>query len=451
MSLYAVVDVETTGGSYQNARLTEIAIYLFDGNQIVKEFSTLINPEQPIPYMITKLTGITDQMVADAPKFYEVAKQIVEITEGAVFVGHNVAFDYNFVKHEFKSLGYNYRRPTLCTVKMSRKVLPGYPSYSLGNLCNSLGINLINRHRAAGDAHATTLLLKRLLDVDPEIVVSQTQEIPSIIKDVPEETGVYYLHDADGKVIYIGKSNNMADRIIQHFRNQDTAKALDMKSKITSVSFEITGSELLALLLESDEIKKHKPLYNRAQRRNQFAVSIFSYVDENDYICFYAGTQLNGHQVIASFTSMAHAQKFMYRMLEKHHLCQKLCGLYDTEGACFHYTIRQCNGACIGLESPETYNERARELINEAGYNDPDFFIIDKGRSDDEYSVVKIAGGRYTGFGYVDSYSADIENLHSCIKYYQDNRDTRYIIKNFMNKHPRLKIIKLKRNVLYKS
>jgi len=162
MPLYAVVDVETTGGSYQNARLTEIAIYLFDGNEIIDEYTTLINPEQPIPFMITRLTGITDEMVADAPKFYEVAKKIVEITEGAIFVGHNVSFDYNFLRHEFKSLGYNYKRQTICTVRMSRKIIPGYASYSLGKLCNSLGIELFNRHRAAGDALATTYLLKLL-------------------------------------------------------------------------------------------------------------------------------------------------------------------------------------------------------------------------------------------------------------------------------------------------
>lgn len=444
MSLFAVVDVETTGGSYQNARLTEIAIYLFNGNQIVREFSTLINPEQPIPYMITRLTGITDAMVADAPKFFEVAREIVEITEGAVFVGHNVAFDYNFVRHEFKSLGFNYKRPTLCTVKLSRKILPGYESYSLGNLCCSIGIPINNRHRAAGDALATAYLLKRLIETDADQIYNQIQEVPSIIRDVPEETGVYYLHDESGHIIYVGKSLNMYERIQQHFRNQDTSKALEMKSRIASVSYEITGSELLALLLESNEIKKHNPPYNRAQRRTRYGYSVFTYVDDEGYICFYPGHQVNGHQPIASFSSLNNAQNFLYSLVDKYDLCQKLCGLYDTSGACFHYSIKKCKGACAGIEPPDSYNRRAKTALNEVDFKDQDFYLIENGRSLDEYSVVKIAGGRYTGFGYVDSFSTDLESLDGCIKQFDDNRDTRYIIRCYMKKHPGIKVVKLR-------
>lgn len=444
MPLYAVVDVETTGGSYQNARLTEIAVYLFDGREIVKEFTTLINPEQPIPYMITRLTGITDEMVADAPKFYQIAKQIVEITEGAIFVGHNVSFDYNFIRHEFRSLGYNFKRQTICTVKMSRKILPGYSSYSLGKLCNSLGIEIYNRHRAAGDALATTYLLKLLLETDEDMMCNQVREIPAIIKDVPEDTGVYYLHDENGNIIYVGKSNNMYERIMQHFRNHETSKALEMSNRIASVSFEVTGSELLALLLESNEIKKHRPPYNRAQRRTRYGYSVFTYVDENGYICLSPGHEVNGHVPVASFPSLTNAQNFLYSLMDKYQLCQKLCGLYETRSACFHYTIKQCNGACIGHESPESYNKRAQRALHSIGYDDQDFYIIEKGRTNEEYSVVKIAGGRYTGFGYVDASCFDPESLDGCIRQFEDNRDTRHIIKSYMKKHPRLKVFKPK-------
>lgn len=444
MSLFAVVDVETTGGSYQNARLTDIAVYLFNGNQIVREYSTLINPERPIPFMITRLTGITDEMVADAPKFYEVAREIVEITEGAIFVGHNVAFDYNFVRHEFKSLGYNFKRPTLCTVKMSRKILPGYDSYSLGNLCSSIGIPINNRHRAAGDALATAYLLKRLIETDADQIYHQIQEVPAIIKDVPEETGVYYLHDESGHIIYVGKSLNMYERIQQHFRNQDTSKAIEMRNRTASVSYEVTGSELLALLLESDEIKKHNPSYNRAQRRTRYGYSVFTYVNEEGYICYYPGHEVNGHQPIASFTSLNNAQNFLYSLADKHDLCQKLCGLYDTSSACFHFTIKKCRGACIGQEAPDSYNHRAMTALREIDFKDQDFYLIENGRSAGEYSVVKISGGRYAGFGYVDSFSTDLESLDGCIKQYDDNRDTRYIIKSYMKKHPGMKVVKLK-------
>ncbi|HOI87387.1 MAG TPA: 3'-5' exonuclease, partial [Lentimicrobium sp.] len=181
--MYAIIDVETTGGNFASERLTEIAIYLHDGEKIVDEFSTLINPEQSIPFMITRLTGITNEMVAGAPRFYEVAKKIVEMTEGATFVGHNASFDYNFIRHEFKRLGYNFRRQTLCTVRMSRKLLPGLPSYSLGNLCEMLGIRIENRHRAAGDALATVKLLELLLKTDPETIDRFSGfSIPEMIK-----------------------------------------------------------------------------------------------------------------------------------------------------------------------------------------------------------------------------------------------------------------------------
>ncbi|HLN52848.1 MAG TPA: exonuclease domain-containing protein [Lentimicrobium sp.] len=446
MPLYAVVDVETTGGSYQKARLTDIAVYLFDGEKIINEFTTLINPEQPIPYMITRLTGITDEMVADAPKFYEVAKKIVELTEDAIFVGHNVSFDYNFIRHEFKSLGYNFKRQTLCTVKMSRKILPGHLSYSLGNLCSSIGIEINNRHRAAGDALATTMLLKRLMEVDQEHITSQIQEIPEIIKEVPEETGVYYLHDDCGSIIYVGKSNNMYERIQQHFRNQDSSKALEMKNRIASVSYEVTGSELLALLLESHEIKKLRPPYNRAQRRTVYAYSIISFSNEEGYICFQVSPLLNGNVPLASFPSHQTAERFLYSLIEKYELCQKLCGLYNTASACFYHSIRQCKGACIGAESPDSYNNRAQKALNEMGFRDPDFYIIERGRTMDEYSVVKIEGGRYTGFGYVEAASSDPESLENCIKCYEDNRDTKHIIKSYIRKHPGLKIIKFRKN-----
>lgn len=162
--MYAVIDIETSGGRAQVDKITEIAIYIHDGEKIVDEFSTLINPETYIPPFITRLTGINNEMVTSAPKFYEVAKRIVLMTEGHLFVAHNASFDYRFIQEEFKRLGYNYQRQTMCTVQMSRKIIPGMDSYSLGNLCQNLGITINNRHRAAGDALATTKLLELLIE-----------------------------------------------------------------------------------------------------------------------------------------------------------------------------------------------------------------------------------------------------------------------------------------------
>ena len=209
--MYAIIDIETTGGNASRERITEIAIFIHDGKQVVNEYSTLVNPECKVPPFVARLTGITDEMLVNAPKFYEVARDIVEITEGCTFVAHNAAFDYSFVKQEFLNLGYKYKRPVLCTVKMSRKLLPGHKSYSLGNLCNSLGIQITSRHRAAGDALATVKLFDRLLSVDPTLNQIPTDGLhPSLDRTVfsslPSTAGVYYFHDENAKLLYIGKS-----------------------------------------------------------------------------------------------------------------------------------------------------------------------------------------------------------------------------------------------------
>ncbi|RZK42719.1 MAG: 3'-5' exonuclease, partial [Hymenobacter sp.] len=166
--MYAIIDLETTGGQPANDRITELAIYVHDGQQVVDSYTTLVNPGRSIPPFITQLTGITNDMVAAAPRFHEVARKVVEMTEGCVFVAHNVRFDYSFLKKEFADLGYNYSRKTLCTVRLSRSLIPGQPSYSLGKLCQSIGIPLNGRHRAAGDAEATAILFSRLLRITQE-------------------------------------------------------------------------------------------------------------------------------------------------------------------------------------------------------------------------------------------------------------------------------------------
>ena len=231
MSKYAIIDVETTGGQAGGAdRITEIAIIIHDGTQIIEQFATLLNPERSIPYTITSLTGISDDMVRDAPKFYEVAKKIIELTEGAIFVAHNVQFDYGFVQHEFKRLGYHFQRKRLCTVRLSRKILPGHASYSLGKLTAALGIRLTGAHRALNDTLATTQLFERLLQTDTADEISvmlnygvvATRLPPHItmemLDDLPESTGVYYFYNADNTVIYVGKSINIRKRIMEHVK-----------------------------------------------------------------------------------------------------------------------------------------------------------------------------------------------------------------------------------------
>lgn len=454
--MYAIIDIETTGGSPVSEKITEVAIYIHDGTQIIDEYITLVNPERKIPYYITQLTGISNSMVAEAPKFYEVAKKIVELTENKIFVAHNVNFDYNFIKQEFKHLGYNFHRDKLCTVNLSRKILPGHRSYSLGKICKELGITIDGRHRAAGDALATVKLFEILLNKsDNKVDFSELPGInkkdlhpnlkPETIQALPDEPGVYYFYNEKNDLVYIGKSKNIKTRILSHFRNTATKKAIDMRNAISSIDYELTGSELVALLKESREIKKCRPVYNRAQRRALSRYGLFSYTDSAGYIRFEVARQTDEMTTppLFSFNSGKSGKSYLQRLVTKYTLCQKLCGLYKTNGACFSHEIMECKGACIGKESPKDYNLRAFQVIESHKYRHNNFFIIEKGRNEEELAVIKIQSGAYKGYGYIskDEYGGNIELLSDCTKAYADNSDIQQILRNYLKNGRPLDII----------
>jgi DNA polymerase-3 subunit epsilon len=445
--MYAIIDIETTGGNPKRDKITEIAVLLHDGSQVISEYCTLINPECRIPYHISSLTGITNEMVVDSPKFYEIARNLVELTRDAVFVAHNVAFDYGFVRCEFQRLGYDFKREQLCTVRLSRKIIPGHSSYSLGKLCHDLDIAITGRHRALGDAAATACLFNLLLNkecINNTGFISGALKLGSFhhpdlntekIKNLPEEPGVYYMYNQEAELIYIGKSRNIKSRVLSHFSNKSTSKALKMQTQIADVDCEPTGNELIALLKESFEIKKHQPLFNRRQRRSMFRYELQYSTDNNGYIQFsMEKTGTREEAPLVCFSTKAEARTFMMNMIEKYQLCQKLCGIYPTEGNCFHYEIGACKGACIGKEAPEFYNIRAMKVINGYDFGIKNMLIIDNGRSNHEKSVVKIENGKYIGFGYFSPSFVE-ENpgiFHECISHYPDNREVQQIIKQYL-------------------
>jgi DNA polymerase-3 subunit epsilon len=452
--MYAVIDIETTGGSARLERITEIAVYIHDGERIVEEYSTLINPERNIPYFITSLTGITNEMVEDAPKFYEVARRIVEITEEHVFVAHNARFDYSFIRQEFSMLGYNFKRPMLDTVALSRKLLPGHKSYGLGNLCKDLGITINGRHRASGDALATVRLLELLIEKDNSLrsgsLIRNRKAAklhpdlnPESLKDIPEEPGIYFFHDEKGDILYVGKSRNLSQRINTHLSNNTSVREMEMRSMTAGISWERTGSELIALLMESAEIKSKKPRFNRAQRRTGFRWGIWSDTDKEGYIRFSYRNVSDDEVPLALFTSRDRARGKLEQIITAYNLCQKLCGLYETGGACFHHQVGLCRGACTGTEDPKSYNERALMALDEFIFRERNFFIIDHGRDVEERSAVKIVNGKYAGFGFfsINDVGFGLLAVHECIKPAADNRDIQVIIKSYLRNHRVEKII----------
>ena len=454
--MYAIIDIETTGGSARIEKITEIAIYLHDGNRVTGEFVSLINPERNIPYFITNLTGITNEMVEDAPRFFEIARTIVELTEGRTFVAHNARFDYSFIRQEFKSLGFNFKRNILDTVALSRKLFPGHQSYSLGNICNDLRISINGRHRAAGDAFAAVKLFEMLMDKDRETYGSKSVLLrntmisklnPKLditkIDNVPDEPGIYYFYNENGDLIYIGKSRNLQQRISTHLSNNSTNRSMEMRDQIADIDWEKTGSELIALLKESSEIKMNKPIYNRAQRRSGFQWGIFSFTDDNGYTNYRYGQLDNDESPISVFTSKEKTKSKLNSLVETYGLCQKLSGLYETDCACFHYQVGICKGACIGKETSKEYNERAAKATEEFIFTRHNFLIIDKGRDDEERCAVKIINGKYVGYGYfnINDMGFGLTAVHECIKPSVDNRDIQVILKQYLRNNRVEKII----------
>lgn len=414
--MYAIVDIETTGGYAANHRITEVAIHLHDGLQVVDRYHTLINPGRNIPYYITGLTGITGEMVLDAPTFEEIAPELLQRLDGKIFVAHNAHFDYSFLKREFELAGHNWQAKKLCTVRLSRKIIPGLRSYSLGSLSESLGIHIENRHRANGDASATVKIFDLLLrrDADNHILKAlkrnsgETILPPNLPKEefdrLPAKPGVYYFLNARGQVIYVGKAINIKKRIAGHFtgdaREWNRSK---IRNEIHHITYELTGNELIALILESQEIRRLWPKYNQAQKIKVEEWGIFGYEDRNGYLRFSVNVVTRGSHPLVRFSNKGEAWNFLWEKVRQFELCPKLCGLQVAKGLCFNYQTGECKGACMCVEHAPEYNTRLKKSIESFTQKGDSAAIIGRGRTANENSLILVNRGSYFGFGYFSS------------------------------------------------
>jgi DNA polymerase-3 subunit epsilon len=445
MQHFAIVDIETTGSHRAAHAITEIAIIVHDGTKVVDTFQSLINPDASINPYVARLTGITNDMLRDAPRFHEVAKQIWSMTDEAVFIAHSVNFDFTYIRDEFKSLGADYRRKKLCTVRLSRKIFPGHPSYSLGNICTKLGIPIENRHRAMGDAAATVKLFELCLKHDKENIVEKSfkknskeailpPHLPKEVFDgLPEKTGVYYFHDPAGKIIYVGKAVNIKNRIYSHFTGAGAAK-LSFTSAIANISYTLCGTELIALLLESDEIKRLYPLYNQAQKRDRGNYILTEYSDNKGIRRLLIVKNHRSLKPVTSFKSFESARENMFQLISEFQLCPKYCGMQTSAGACFDYHIKKCKGVCNGKESIDEYNRRVQLALESFQNSLETKMIIDEGRTWNEKSVVLIENGIYKGFGYFDASEKinSIEKTKSIITPFKHTADIQRILNGWM-------------------
>lgn len=446
---YAIIDVETTGMGVQGNKITEIAILVHDGTQVVDRYETLVNPQSSIPYSISRLTGIYDHMVENAPKFYEIAKKVVEITEDCIFVAHNVNFDYNVIRKEFQDLGFDFTRKKLCTIRLARKLIPGLPSYSLGKLCGQLGIQIHDRHRAMGDAEATAILFEKMitLDSDDSVFLSFLKprsreatlppKLPKVVFDgLPESTGVYYFRNEEDDIIYVGKALNIKKRVLSHFYDRKN-REITMCQQTSNITYEVTGSELVALLLESSEIKRHYPTFNRAQRRSNEGYGVFTYTDRSGIMHLAWNKLRQISDPLAKFYNTTECRLFVERICEQFELCPKYCHLQSNVSACFHYQIKMCKGICRDKELPKSYNERVKLAIEEIRGESDSCIIQEVGRHDEEQAFVMIENGVYLGFGFTSKTAdfSDLENFRKNLVLQQDNRDVQRILRGFMTKN----------------
>ena len=451
--MYAILDIETTGGQYNEEGITEIAIYKFDGHQIIDQFISLVNPEIPIQPFVVKLTGINNAMLRSAPKFYEVAKRIIEITSDCILVAHNADFDYRILRTEFRRLGYDFNTKTLCTVELSKKLLPEQTSHSLGKLVRALGIPMADRHRASGDAMATVKLFKMLLDKDVEktiissLIKSEIQKgiapkLLDIIQSLPSKTGVYYIHNEEGKIIFIGKSRNIKKRVNQHFTGV-TRSAKKIQAEVFTVTYEETGNELIAVIKETQEIKINKPVYNRSARKNHFSWAIYSEKDNEGYLRLKLQKTDGRKKEITSYINAADGKNALFRITANYHLCQKLTGLYETKTHCFQHTISECDGACVGKIPTSEYNERVQHFIDKNSLDGKNLIIIDRGRNINERSAILVENGIYKGYAFFDlNYQISNPNILKNILIPMENsRDIQRLIQAYIKKNKAIKVI----------
>ncbi|MBZ0247271.1 MAG: GIY-YIG nuclease family protein [Cyclobacteriaceae bacterium] len=444
--MYAIVDVETTGGYANNHRITEIAIYHHDGMQITNHYHTLINPGRSIPQFITGLTGINYEMVKESPSFSDVAHEIYEQLKDKVFVAHNAHFDYSFLKKEFEEAGINWNSKKLCTVRLSRKIIPGLSSYSLGRLAESLGVEIRDRHRAGGDAEATSRVFDLLLKRDKEGVIvkalkrnsGETTLPPNLPKEdfdkLPAKPGVYYFMDARGNVIYVGKAVNIKKRIAGHFTGaaREWSRS-NIRNEIHHITYELTGSELIALIFESQEIRRLWPKYNLAQKQKADEWGIYDYEDRAGYLRFCVNIVKRGTRPLISFSSKGDAWNFMWEKVREFDLCPKLSGLQVAKGLCFSYQTGECKGGCMGVETASKYNKRINAAIASFFEEGNSLAIIGKGRKNNERSLVLVENGAYLGFGFIGKHEAlaDFESAKDFIKIEKENR----IVQNLINSY----------------
>lgn len=376
-----VLDIETTGGSHLYDRITEIALVRIEGGEIVGTWQTLINPGRGIPYTITHLTGITDEMVKDAPTFEEIAPVLYQHLEGMTLAAHNVRFDYGFLKAEYQRIEATLRLRTLCTVRLSRSMFPDHRGHGLDAIMQRHGLTTNARHRAMGDVILVLEYLEKArLALGSVRVIEEINNQckgPSLpigiekdmIDKIPDSPGVYLFFGETDLPIYIGKSVKLRSRVLNHFSSDhSSSKEMQLAQEVKHIEFIETAGELGALLLESKLIKNRQPIYNRMLRRNRKLQSIrlSERMNQTPWISYVPAEELdpaNFDLLYGLFRSKRSAMDTVRKIAIEQKLCPRILGLESGQGACFSFQLKRCSGVCAGKEKPELHYLRLKQAL----------------------------------------------------------------------------------------
>jgi DNA polymerase III subunit epsilon len=435
MATFAVVDIETTGGNFHQDRIIEVAVVLHDGAKIIGEYTSLVNPQRAIQPFISRLTGISNKMVRKAPTFEEIAEELSDLLKGHIFVAHNVKFDYGFLKSAFKRADINFRAPHFCTVELSRVVFPGHPSYSLGKLSRSMGIEVQNRHRAYGDAAATAILLERMMQISPEVVLQAalSDELDSAhvpeqlsreaIDALPEEAGVYYFYDEEGRVLFVGKAKNIRQAVLSHFRVPLEKQKDALTAFISDLDYEVTGNDMIATMMEAEAILQHHPRFNKPMKAPAYKYGIYTERDEQGYLELRSGKlqEIEGSAFL-QFTTQSKAEKAVQETLIRAQLLPTMKQVYPNE----------------------RYNVLLEKYIKEISYPAENCCLVDMGRDENHKVFIWIKGYRCIGYTMHQGElpSLDPEQLNGQVQHIRETPDLRrHLMQYLRKKKNRIKIV----------
>ncbi len=432
--MFAIIDIETTGGHSTYNGITEIAIVLHNGKEIESKYQTLVNPQIPIQRYVQSLTGITDAMVSNAPTFQTVAPKIYNLLKDRIFIAHNVNFDYAFVKQHLKQAGYEFSQPKLCTIRLARKIFPGLPKYGLESLCRELNIPNKQRHRAAGDAIATTQLFELLLKHDRSGELSKMMKRgskeqylpPNVHSDkihqLPYVPGVYYFHDKKGKIIYVGKAKNLKRRVTSHFSNNKISKQKqEFLREIHDISWKECNSDFIASLFESIEIKRLWPAFNKSQKHFEQRYALYMFEDAKGYYRLGIDKKRKLSHPLMSFRFFVDAHRTLWKLVKEHQLHPALCFLNKERGN------------LSSLPEIKQYNQNVLKALASLKAEMKTYLL-----NDGEDGYILIEEGKFYGLATLKEppQLKNIDSIKSLFNPYPENEIILSLIRNYIEKFP---------------